>query len=114
MRMSRILILTSVVTILVGCASRLPQLPMQEHWSRGSEAYYASDYRKAIRHFNAITRNSAAPADLAAAALFFTGDAYRKAQNDKKAAEAFGRLTREYPMSSYARLVYRNNLLDGE
>jgi len=95
----------TVIMCLGGCASP-PQLPPDEHWSKGTEAYHARDYKNAVYHFTAILENHAARKDLAPATLYFLGETYLKMGKDKKAEEVHKTLIRKHPLSSYARLVY--------
>ena len=101
----RILMIAIAAGLAAGCVTR-PLLPPDEHWSKGTEAYHAANYKMAIYHFESILKNSGARTDLAPATLYFLGEACTKLGKTGKGEEAFRRLTGKYPRSSYARLVY--------
>ena len=104
----RTLMIVAVVVFAAGCAAP-PQLPPDEHWSRGTQAYCATQYKKAVYHFEAILADSSTPDGMMPATLFFLGEAYTRTGDEKKARKAFKTLLQKYPRSSYARQAYGRN-----
>lgn len=105
MTMSKVIMIAAVAVFVVGCATA-PQLPPQEHWAIGSEAYYAKQYKKAIYHFQSILKDSSTREGMKPGTLYFLGETYSKMGKEKKAQKVFKELIRNYSNSSYARLVY--------
>ena len=108
MTMPKTVMMAIVALCAAGCAAP-PKLPPEEHWSRGTQAYCATQYKKAIYHFEAILADSSPPDGMGPATLFFLGEAYTRVGEKKKARKAFKTLLQKYPRSSYARQAYSRN-----